>query len=396
MPLFIELIPPGESAKGGKMKIVLAFDSYKGCLSSKEIISIASKSIRKIIKPVEISGFIIADGGEGTLEALVEGRKGKIIRGEIHNLENKQVDAHIGVFDDVCIIECAQAVGIPYSNRKKVALKTSWGMGEQIRQALDSGYRKFAIGLGGSGTSDVGVGMLGSLGFKFLDQNKKPVKPLLSNLEKIKYIDEGKTDPRLKECEFVILSDVSNPLCGKNGATYTYGPQKGVGPDELARFDRAIKHFAGISNKHFNKDCTKFKGAGAAGGLGYAILEYLDGKAISGIDYILSALQFEKAVKQCDLVFTGEGKSDLQTAQGKVPVGVAKVAKKYNKPVLLVSGALEKEAYQLHKYGIDSINSIQDHPADIKEVMKKDVASSLLGHEIEQICRLLLIGKGLK
>ncbi len=377
------------------MKIVLAFDSFKGCLSSEDIIKTSTEAIRRIIPTAEIKGFIIADGGEGTLNALVYGINGKIIKKDFTNLEGKIIGSGIGAVNDICIIECAQTVGIPQSTRKNVEFKTSKGMGEQIKFALDSGFRKFVIGLGGSGTNDVGLGVIGELGYQFIDDRGNKVEPLLNNIHEISKIDESNVDKRIYDSEFTILSDVKNPLCGKSGATYVYGPQKGVREDQLEYFDKGIFKFSEIASRHFGFDKSFEKGAGAAGGLGYAFLQFFNGKTVSGIDYILEALNIREAIKNSDVVFTGEGKTDIQTANGKVAIGVAELAKQFGKPVILISGALSEDAYGLHEYGIDYLSSIQDYPARLEDVIEPLAASRLLAHRVEETVRLLLVGRKL-
>jgi len=374
------------------MKIVLAFDSYKGCLSSKEIIDVSTQAILKVSSDSEIKSFIVADGGEGTLDALVYGSNGRIVTGEFTNLEGVKITSGAGFINDICVIECAQTVGLPQSDRKNVELKTTKGMGEQIRFALDKGYKKFAIGLGGSGTNDAGLGVIEELGYRFLDSENRRVEGLLKNIHTFARIDAGNVDKRIYESEFTILSDVKNPLFGKNGATYIYGPQKGVASEQLEIFDNGIAKFAKLAAKHFGFDKSNEKGAGAAGGLGYAFLQFFRGKAVSGVDYILKALEAEKAMKNADLVFTGEGRSDIQTANGKVAIGVAKLAKQFRKPVILISGALSEDAYGLHEYGIDYLSSIQDYPAKLEEVLDPKTASRLLSHRVEETVRLLQLG----
>lgn len=375
------------------MRFVLAFDSFKGCLSSNEIIKISSAAIHKVIPDAVIKGFIIADGGEGTLEALVQGASGQIIADSFTNLEGKSLKSDMGFLNDVCIIECAQTVGLPQSTRKNVELKTSRGMGEQIKFALDKGYRKFAIGLGGSGTNDVGLGIIEQMGYCFLDNQGRKVEGLLKNIYDIAEIETGNVDKRIYETEFTILSDVKNPLCGKNGATYIYGPQKGVTDEQLEYLDKGILKFAQVASDCFGFDRSNENGAGAAGGLGYAFLQFFSGKIVSGVDYVLETLNAAEVIKNSDVVFTGEGRTDIQTINGKVPIGVSKLAKMYGKPVILISGALSEDAYKLHDYGIDYLASVQDYPARLEDVLNVSEASRLLGHRVEETVRLLLIGK---
>ncbi|MDA3798238.1 MAG: glycerate kinase [Kiritimatiellae bacterium] len=371
------------------MRIVTAFDSFKGCLSSQEIIAICKSAITEIDSSIQVRSLLIADGGEGTLHAVIQGASGDVISDSFTNLEGAIQTSSVGFVDDLCVLESAQIVSLSYSDRQNLSLKTSRGIGEQIKFGLDRGYRKFAIGLGGSGTNDCGIGMLRELGFKFLDKKGDELPMDVKAFINLASIDDVSVDLRLRDCEFAILSDVASPLCGEHGATYVYGPQKGAKPYELPELDVAITQIADASKKHFGIDCSCNKGAGAAGGLGYAFLQFLGEKAVPGIEYVLKIINAEKIISECDFVFTGEGKSDAQTACGKVAVGVAALAKKHNKPVLLISGALSRDAYLLHDHGIDFITSIQDYPATLENVLQKDVASKLLSNRIKEIVRLI-------
>lgn len=378
------------------MKIILAFDSYKGCLSSREIIEIATAAIIRVIPDVQIKAFQLADGGEGTLAALCTGNNGKLITEIFTDLENNQTLSQIGIInDDTCIIECAQTVGLPLSNQKAVEYKTTRGIGEQIKFGLTLGIRKFTVGLGGSGTNDAGIGMLAELGYRFLDKDGNEVPPLLINLANISRINESMADQRLKDCVFTILSDVNNPLCGTNGATHIYGPQKGIPASQLTKFDAIIAHFSKVSARHYGFDKSGLNTAGAAGGLGYAFLQFLNATSVSGCDYILKQLDAAKEFRAADIIFTGEGRSDSQTINGKVAASVAKLAKEYNKPVLLISGALSEDAYQLHDSGIDYLSSIQDYPDNLVNVIRPQIARKLLAHKIEETMRLIVIAKNL-
>jgi glycerate kinase len=365
-------------------------------LNAAEINRTVKHAILKVIPNAQIKAFNLADGGEGVLDALVAECGGKAISSQFTNLEHKRCTSSIGVIDDLCICECAQTVGLPQSDKLQIKKKTSQGIGEQIKFALDLGLRKFAIGLGGSGTNDAGVGMLAELGYQFADKQGNLVEPILANLAKIAQINANNRDKRLNDCQFTILSDVKNPLCGINGATSVYGLQKGVRQDQLQEIDHAIASFSQVATQYCGFDRAQEAGTGAAGGLGYAFLQFLNAQMVSGIDYVLNKINASRAFAEADLIITGEGQSDCQTANGKVAAGVAKLAKKFNKPVLLISGALSEDAYQLHEIGIDYLSSIQDYPATLQQVMQRGIAQNLLSHKIEETMRLLLIGKNLK
>jgi len=371
------------------MKIVIAFDSFKGCMSSLEIVDICEAAIAEIDSSIQTISLIIADGGEGTLDAVVKGADGQTIVNEFTNLEGIKCNSCIGIVDDICILESAQTVGLPYSNKTNVSLKTSRGLGEQIKFGIKKGFSRFAIGLGGSGTNDCGLGMLMELGFKFFDGNGNELPMDVKEFSNLAEIDDSSVNASIRECKFTILSDVSSPLYGAEGATYTYGLQKGATIDELPILDGAIQKISAVASKHYGKDISSSPGAGAAGGLGYAFSQFLDAEAVPGIKYILDVINAEDKIKDCDFIFTGEGKSDAQTACGKVAVGIAKIAKKHNKPVLLISGALDDDAYSLHKHGIDFMTSIQDYPISLEDVMQKDVASKLLSNRVKEIIRLI-------
>ena len=373
------------------MRIVLAFDSFKGCLSSQEIVDVCEAAIAEVDSSIQTSSLIIADGGEGTIEAVVQGIDGRTIADEFTNLEGIKCSSCIGIVDDLCVLESAQTVGLAYSNKKNVSLKISMGLGEQIKFGISRGFRKFAVGLGGSGTNDCGIGMLMELGFRFFDKDNHELPMDVKEFVKLARIDDSNVDEKIKLCEFTILSDVSSPLFGEKGATYVYGSQKGATIDELPALDGAIQQISSVASKHYGKDCSSSPGAGAAGGLGYAFLQFLDAEAVPGIKYILDIIHAEDEIENCDFVFTGEGKSDAQTACGKVPAGIAAIAKKHNKPVLLISGALDDDAYTLHEHGIDFMTSIQDYPAPLENVMNKDVASKLLSNRVEEIIRLIQV-----
>ena len=373
------------------MRIVLAFDSFKGCLSSQEIVDVCESAIAEVDFAIQVSSLIIADGGEGTLDAVVQGAGGQTIINEFTNLENIKCNSCIGIIDDLCILESAQTVGLSYSDKTNISLKTSRGIGEQIKYGIQKGFSSFAVGLGGSGTNDCGIGMLMELGFKFFDKDNHELPMDMKEFGRLAEIDDSSVDAGIRECKFTILSDVSSPLYGDNGATYTYGSQKGATIDELPILDGAIQRISTVASKHYGKDYSSSPGAGAAGGLGYAFLQFMDAKAVPGIQYILDIINAEDKIKDCDFVFTGEGKSDAQTACGKVAAGIAKIAKKHNKPVLLISGALDGDAYTLHEHGIDFMTSIQDYPATLENVMQKNVAAKLLSNRIKEIVRLIKV-----
>lgn len=378
------------------MKIVLAFDSFKGSLSASELNQIAQDAILSELPEAEIQSILLADGGEGTVDSLVGGLNGEIIQHEIANLNGDLISAKFGLAGDNCIIECASSVGLSMSDMNNIELKTSYGMGQQIKYALDLGYRNFILGLGGSGTNDGGIGLLSALGYRFRDKLGNLLEANLFNMQYITTIDFDEVDERLSQAQFTVLSDVSNPLCGKNGATFVYGIQKGINQNQCVVFDSYLANFSSVCAKEFGFDYSTHNGAGAAGGIGYACLQFLSAKIISGIDYILGAVNARQIIGESDLIFTGEGKTDIQTLNGKLIAGVAKLAKQFDKPVLVISGALSSDAYRLHENGIAYLSSIQDYPADLVDVIRPEITRVLFYNRVKESIKLLRVGQALQ
>ena len=320
------------------MKVVVAIDSFKGSLTSieagmaaKEGILIAHPDANVVVKP-------LADGGEGTTDALIAGLGGERIDLTVTGPLGTPVNAHYGYLAEknTAILEMAAAAGIILvrESEKNPLTATTYGVGEMIADAMERGIRNFIIGIGGSATNDGGIGMLKALGYQFSDENGQDVGEGGQALERVSSIIIEKANPILKECNFHIACDVTNPLCGKNGATYIYGPQKGVTLEIAEELDQAMNHYASITSKFLHNDYASAEGAGAAGGLGFAFLSYLNATLTPGIDLILNAVELEKELEDTDITVTGEGRLDHQTAMGKAPVGVARLAKKYGSKVV--------------------------------------------------------------
>lgn len=311
------------------MKIVIAIDSLKGSLSSIE----AANAIKKGIENSKLDAHIeikpLADGGEGTVDALVDGMNGKRKVVEVCGPATKSVEATYGILDDnkTAIMEMAQAAGITQvsGEEKNPLITTTYGVGQMIKAAIDEGCRNFIMGIGGSATNDAGVGMLQALGFKFYDENNNLVNLGGKVLNQIRRIDDSEKLKELDECNFKIACDVNNPLFGLNGAAHIYGPQKGATPEIVDELDKGLRNFAEIVKRDLNKDLANTPGAGAAGGLGYGFLTFLNSKLESGIKIILDEIKLEESVKDDDIVVTGEVRLDNQTAMGKAPIGVAKL-----------------------------------------------------------------------
>ncbi len=375
------------------MKVVVAIDSLKGSLSSMEA-GLAIKDGVLAAKPdAEVIVKPLADGGEGTTDALIEGMNGERIDLTVTGPMHTPVDAYYGYLKDTdtAVMEMASAAGITLvpDEGKNPLLATSYGVGEMINDAIEKGCRNFIIGIGGSVTNDGGIGMLKALGVRFLDTNGEDAGEGGQALSKVATIDTSDMNPLLKECHIQVACDVNNPLCGENGSTYVYGPQKGVTEDIKKQLDENMAHFAKVTSETLGNDYINTPGAGAAGGLGYAFLAYVGATLTPGIELILDAVGLEKELSGADVVVTGEGRLDFQTAMGKAPVGVAKLAKKYNAKVVAFAGSVTKEATACNKEGIDAFFPILRGVSTLAEAMDPVNARSNMVAAVEQVFRLL-------
>lgn len=341
---------------------------------------------RVIVKP-------LADGGEGTTQALIDGLGGEMLLVTVNGPYKEKVIASYGYVKatNTAIMEMAAAAGIILAPKGAMnPLKaTTYGVGEMIKDAIHRGCRNFIVGIGGSATNDAGLGMLSALGYEFFDNNGDKVGICGEDLGKIEKIGMEHVLPELSECHFLVACDVNNPLCGENGATYVYGPQKGVTEKIKDKLDKDIEHFALVSGEYLNNNYKDAEGAGAAGGLGFAFLSYLRAKLDRGIEVVLEAIKLEESMKDADFVITGEGRLDHQTAMGKAPVGVAALAKKYGATVIALAGSTTKEAILCNEKGIDSYFPILTQIVTLQEAMKPNVAKDNLTRTTEQIFRLI-------
>lgn len=375
------------------MKVVIAIDSLKGSLSSMEA-GMAIKDGVLAAKPdAEVIVKPLADGGEGTTDALIEGMNGERIDLTVTGPMHTPVDAYYGYLKDTntAVMEMASAAGITLvpDSEKNPLLATSYGVGEIINDAIQRGCRNFIIGIGGSVTNDGGIGMLKALGVRFLDENGEDAGEGGQALAKVARIDVSGMNPLLKECHIQVACDVNNPLCGENGSTYVYGPQKGVTEDMKKTLDEAMAHFARVTSETLENDYMNTPGAGAAGGLGYAFLAYTGAALTPGIELILDAVGLEEELYGADVVVTGEGRLDFQTAMGKAPVGVARLAKKYNAKVIAFAGSVTKEATACNKEGIDAFFPILRSVCTLAEAMDPVAARNNMTATVEQVFRLL-------
>lgn len=375
------------------MKVVVAIDSFKGSLSSIEAgqavkagVLAAHPDANVIIKP-------LADGGEGTTDAFIEGLGGQRIDLTVTGPMGSPVSCYYGYLekDKTAIIEMASASGITLvpAHQKNPLTASTRGVGEMILHALEQGCRHFIIGIGGSATNDAGIGMLKALGYSFLDEQGLDVGEGAQALGKVASIDAKNRHPLLDDCQFRIACDVTNPLCGENGATYIYGPQKGVTEAQKESLDQDMAHFADVTETTLNCAFKNYPGAGAAGGLGFAFLSYLHASLSPGVELILDAINLSDALNGADIVVTGEGQLDRQTAMGKAPVGVAKLAKAHGAKVLAFSGSVTKEAVACNQAGIDAFFPILRNVCTLAEAMDPATAKANMTSTAEQVFRLL-------
>ena len=373
------------------MKIVVAIDSLKGSMTSMEAGRAIREGIRNVLPDAEVIVKPLADGGEGTTEALVEGLGGEMAEVRVHGPLETPVDACYGIIrkTGTAIMEMAAAAGIILVGKDRRPLDaTTYGVGEMIRDAVEKGCRNFIIGIGGSATNDGGIGMLTALGYEFLDAQGKAVGIGAGALKDVASIRTDHVLPELRECSFKIACDVTNPLCGTNGATYIYGPQKGVTEDLRDELDAAMAGYAQVTKTCIGTDHMESEGAGAAGGLGFAFLSYLHADLQPGIELVLEAVGMEKTMEGADLVFTGEGRLDGQSAMGKAPVGIAKLAKKHGAKVVALAGAVIEGAEKCNDSGIDAFFPILRRIVTLDEAMDPGTARENMIRTTEQVIRL--------
>ncbi len=354
------------------MKIVIASDSFKGSASTIEVANFIEKGIRNLDQAVEIVKIPIADGGEGTVDSLVLGCKGEYRYQEVVGPAGNKVKARYGLLDgDIAIIEMAQASGLHLVNAemKNPYKTTTYGTGELMKSALDDGAKKIYVGLGGSATNDGGVGMVQALGGSFKDRNGQEVGFGANGVKDIATIDLTQLDARLADVQIIGLSDVTNPLCGEDGASHVYGPQKGASAEDVKVLDDILCQYGKIIKDQLGIDIVDEAGAGAAGGLGAGLMAFCDAALDRGINKILEILDLEAHLKDADLVITGEGQMDNQSLNGKAPIGVALVAKKYNIPVVAIVGSADYDLQEVYKNGIDLVLDTVIKPMPLSEAI---------------------------
>lgn len=377
------------------MKAVIAIDSLKGSLSSIEAGQAIAEGIKKADAKAEVVIRPLADGGEGTVEALVCGMNGTLQHVKVTGPLGEPVVCEYGIIDETktAVIEMSGAAGITLvpDTKKNPLYTTTYGVGEVIRDAIEKGCRRFIVGIGGSATNDGGIGMLQALGYGFLNKDGQQVPFGAIGLKELETITDTYVLPELAECEFKIACDVTNPLCGENGCSAVYGPQKGANPSMIMEMDKWLRYYAALAREKFPKANLNEPGTGAAGGLGFAFLTFTNAVLESGIKIVLEETKLESYVKEADVVVTGEGRLDFQTAMGKAPVGVAGLAKKFDIPVLAFAGSVTKDATECNKNGIDAFFPILRGISTLEEAMKPENAKQNLTDTAEQAFRLFNI-----
>lgn len=372
------------------MKIVVAVDSFKGSMTSME----AARAVRDGILAADPKTYIVikplADGGEGTTDALIEGMHGEKVKITVTGPYGEKIDSYYGYLPEkkTAVIEMAAAAGITLSDKREPMQATTYGVGEMISDAIDRGCRNIIMGIGGSATTDGGIGMMKALGIQFLDENGNDVGEGAQALFRVRKIQTEGVHPLLSKVRFQIACDVTNPLCGSQGAVYVFGSQKGVTEEIKAMLDEAMNRYAAVVESTLGIRCRDIPGAGAAGGLGFACLAFLNAVLTPGIDLVLNAVDLESELLDADIVVTGEGRLDEQTAMGKAPVGVAKRAKKYGAKVIAFAGSVTEGAGACNKEGIDAFFPIVRGVTTLDEAMSKETAMANMRAASEQVFRL--------
>lgn len=375
------------------MKIVVAMDAFKGSMSSFDAGRVVRKAAHVVDEELEVNVFPLADGGEGTMETLVSVLGGKIERLYVTGPLGAPVQGEYGIVDNqnLAIIEIAKVAGLPLvpEETRHPLYTTTYGVGEVIRHAISKGCRRFLIGLGGSATNDGGIGMLQALGYEFMDSDGEPVQFGGIGLKDLSKILTHNVIPELDGCEFQVACDVKNPLCGEDGCSYVFGPQKGATREEIQDMDGWLRNYSNLAKQVNPKANRHSKGAGAAGGLGFAFQTFLKGELESGSEIVARLLELEDAIADSDLIITGEGCLDGQSAMGKGPMYVASLGKKYQKKTIALVGSIGEGASQCHEGGIDAYFSILQSPLSLSDAMVSSVARDNLEKTVIQVLRLL-------
>ncbi len=379
------------------MKLLFASDSFKGTISSDQTIELLTKAAHEVFGECETGGVPVADGGEGTTEAVVKARKGEMVYVDVHGPLMETEHGFYGKLSDTeAVLEMAAASGLPMvpMEKRNPLHTTTYGTGELLKAALDAGYTEIAIAIGGSATNDGGMGFARALGIRFLDEDGNVLEGKGSDLGKVKHIDMTGLDPAVKKAHFTVMCDVTNPLCGPDGATYTFGKQKGGTPEILDELEKGMQNYRDVIIKEFGINPDEIKGSGAAGGLGTALKVFLGAEMKSGIETVLDLIDFDQRLRDVDLVVTGEGRTDWQSCFGKVMQGVGDRSKRNGVPVIALCGGLGKDYEKIYDHGIDSIMTTVDGPMTLKDAL--DNAEELYYKGAVRMFRFIKVGMKVK
>ncbi|MFJ3000007.1 MULTISPECIES: glycerate kinase [Enterobacterales] len=354
-------------------KVVIAPDSFKESLSALEVAEAIERGFRQVYPHVQYVKLPMADGGEGTVDSMVAATGGEIVRVEVTGPLGQPVQAFYGLLGDeeTAVIEMAAASGLHLAPKaqRDPRITTSYGTGELILAALERGVKSIILGIGGSATNDGGAGMMQALGAKLLDDQQNLLLPGGAALAQLAHIDLSAMDPRLQQVSVTAACDVDNPLCGAHGASAVFGPQKGATPEMVAQLDAALRHYGTLLEQATGREVINMPGAGAAGGMGAALLGMLNARLRPGIEIVIETLGLDEALRDADLVITGEGRLDSQSIHGKTPIGVARVAKRYGLPVIGIAGSLSKDYQVVHQHGIDAAFSVLDRVVSLEDAL---------------------------
>lgn len=378
------------------MRIVAAPDSFKGSLSSAQVAEAIKRGVVRAVPDAQVTTVLVADGGEGTVDALLAAKGGRRVRAMVQDPLGRDVEAEYGILPDgTAVIEMAAASGLPLLGAGELAPLTAstYGTGQLLKHALDEGCRTVLLGLGGSATNDGGTGAAAALGARFLDAGGKPLAPGGAALAGLASIDLSAFDKRMADVHLTLASDVTNPLCGENGAAAVYGPQKGASPEDVATLDAALGHLAGVVKTQTGTDWAALPGAGAAGGLGFGMMAFCGGALKPGIETVLDAAGMDALLADCDLLITGEGRLDGQSLQGKVLTGLAGRAQRYGVPVLAIAGSIGDGAQDAYKHGVSAVMAVPAGAAPLEDLMKN--AAALVEAAAERAMRHILLGMGM-
>ena len=371
-------------------KVILAIDSFKGCLASEEVEAVVAETIRRKFPACEVRCLPVADGGEGMLSVLVRATSGRLIPVEVHDPLMRPIQARYGVLGDgeTAVIEMAEASGLPLltEQERNPMLTTSFGTGELIRHALRSGYRKLLVGIGGSATCDGGMGMLQALGLRFYDGSGKELRQGGAVMEQVVRVDSRQRERALEEAQITVACDVQNPFCGAEGAAFVFAPQKGATPEQVVRLDKGLRHWAEVVFQTTGKDIRLLPGAGAAGGMGGALHAFLHASLQPGIELLLDAVHFEEELANADLVITGEGRADRQTLMGKVPAGVLHRALSQGVKTVLLAGQIDDTQLLLNA-GFTRLLPVTPQDMPLGEALRPETARENIRRAVNEWLR---------